>query len=328
VTALPVPLRNRQLGRQALLAFHPPKDDPGGREGLLIGYDVTHIGGACRRVVATRRSRCHSGSHVIVQIVATAEVVTRQPHLALRRYVDRYVGYRLEGYPSGVHRGFPSRSLTFIVRLDEASAVVAGLRTSAALLPHDGRHHGIAIELTVRAARALFATPSGALTASAADLTDLLGRTARALPERLAAASSWQHRFEILDQVLLSSLDPGRQPAPEVVHGWGLLTRFPEGPSIESVAQAVGWSRRHFTEMFGREVGLPPRQFLRVVRFERSCHLVRSTQRAAMTEIALRAGYFDHAHMLHEWHALAGCRPDQWLAEELLSVQAEANAAP
>lgn len=261
-------------------------------------------------------------------VVATAEVVTRQPHLALRRYVDRYVGYRLDGYPSGVHRGLPSRFLTFIVRLDEPSAVVAGLRTSAALLPHYGRHHGIAIELTVRGARALFATPSGALTASVADLTDLLGRTAGTLPERLAGGTSWEHRFVILDQVLLSSLDPGRQPAPEVVHGWDVLTTSRDGPSIESLAKTVGWSRRHFTEMFGREVGLPPRQLLRVIRFERSCRLVRSTPRAAMTEVALSAGYFDHAHMLHEWHALAGCRPDQWLAEELLSVQAEASAAP
>jgi AraC-like DNA-binding protein len=46
-----------------------------------------------------------------------------------------------------------------------------------------------------------------------------------------------------------------------------------------------------------------------------------------MTEVALEAGFYDHAHMLlHEWHRLAGCRPDQWLSEELLSVQAEADA--
>ena len=247
--------------------------------------------------------------------------------MALRGYVNRYVGYRLEGYRPGVHRGLPSRQLTFIVRLDEPSAIVAGLRTSAALLPHDGSHHGIAIELTVRGAGALFATPSGALTGSVADLDDLLGRKARALPTRLASSASWEQRFVILDQVLLSSLDPGREPAPEVVHGWDVLTTARDWPSIESLANTVGWSRRHFTEMFRREVGLPPRQLLRVVRFERSCGLVRSTPRTAMTEVALNAGYFDHAHMLHEWHALAGCRHDEWMAEELPSVQAEASTA-
>ena len=260
--------------------------------------------------------------------VSTADVVTRKPHVALREYVDRYVGYRLEGYPSGVHRGLPSRQLTFVVRLDEPSAIVAGLRTSAAFLPHNGSHHGIAIELTVRGARALFATPSRALTGSVAVLNDLLGRKARALPIRLASSASWEHRFVILDQVLLSSLDPGGEPAPEVVHGWDVLTTARDWPSTSSLANTVGWSRRHFTEMFHREVGLPPRQLLRVIRFERSCRLVRSTPRGAMTEVALNAGYFDHAHMLHEWHALAGCRPDEWLAEELLSVQAEAGAAP
>ncbi len=248
--------------------------------------------------------------------------------MALRGYVDRYVGYRLQGYQPGMHRGLPSRQLTFIVRLDEPSAIVAGLRTSAALLPHDGSHHGIAIELTVRGARALFATPSGALTGSVADLHDLLGSKARLLLTRLAASTSWEHRFAILDHVLLSSLDPRREPAPEVVYGWNVLTTALDWPSTESLANTVGWSRRHFTEMFHREVGLPPRQLLRIIRFERSCGLVRSTPRAAMTEIALNAGYFDHAHMLHEWHALAGCRPDEWMAEELLSVQAETSDAP
>jgi AraC-like DNA-binding protein len=260
--------------------------------------------------------------------VATTEVVVRVPHVALRRYVERYVGYRLEGYPPGVHRGLPSRLLTFIVRLDEPSAVIAGLRTSAVLLPHQGEHHGIAIELTVRGARALFGTPSGALTENVADVTDLLGRNAAVLPERLAGGTSWNLRFMLLDQVLLSSLETAREPAPEVVHAWDVLTASPCHPSIESVAKAVGWSRRHFTEVFGREVGLPPRQLLRVLRFERSCRLVRSAPHATMTEVAQNAGYFDHAHMLREWHALAACRPAQWLAEELLSVQAEASPAP
>jgi AraC-like DNA-binding protein len=180
----------------------------------------------------------------------------------------------------------------------------------------------------VRGSRALFHTPPSALTGTVADLSDLLGGKAGELSERLADCPSWEHRFEALDRALLSSLDPRNEPAPEILHAWDLLTSpRAEGIRIESLAKAVGWSRRHFSEVFGREVGLPPRQLARIIRFERSCHLVRSLPHATMTEVALAASYFDHAHMLHEWQALAGCRPTQWLAEELPSVQAEASAS-
>ena len=256
------------------------------------------------------------------------EIVVGQPHPALHRYVDRYVGYLLAGYPSGVHRGLPSRQLTFIIELDEARAFVAGLRTSPVFLSHGGHHHGIAVELTVCGARALLAMPSRALTGNVASLDDLLGRRVRGFAEQLASSTSWGQRFGLLDHVLRSSVDPHREPAAEVIHAWNMLTSSRDQPSIAALATMVGWSRRHFTETFGREVGLPPRQLTRVLRFERSCRLLRSATGAAMTEIALRAGYFDHAHMLHEWHALAECRPGEWLAEELLSVQAEASAAP
>ena len=212
-------------------------------------------------------------------LMPTADVLTGVPHSALRRYVDRYVGYRLEGYPPGVHRGLPTRLLTFIVQLDAPRAFVAGLRTTVALLPHDGQHHGIAIELTVRGARALFGTPSGALTETTVELSDLLGREVATLSERLAGCAAWAHRFAILDQLLLASLERGREPASEVVHAFDVLTTSREGMRIEALAQAVGWSRRHFSEVIGREVGLSPRQLVRVIRFERSCHLVRSMPR-------------------------------------------------
>jgi AraC-like DNA-binding protein len=253
------------------------------------------------------------------------DVVTREPHLALRAYVSRYVGYKLEGYPPGVHRGLPASLLTFIVQLDEPRAFVTGLRMSPVLLPHEGRHYGIAIDLTVSGTRALFSVPAGALTDTAADLQDLLGSEARTLSDRLSSCPAWSQRFDVLDQVLLSSVDPQRSPPSGVVGAWNALTAAPE-TRIEALAKWVGWSRRHFSEVFAREVGLPPRQLFRIIRFERSRHLVQSKPRTTMTEIALAAGYFDHSHMLHEWHILAGCRPDQWLAEELLSVQAESEA--
>ena len=77
------------------------------------------------------------------------------------------------------------------------------------------------------------------------------------------------------------------------------------------------------TERIRPEVGLPPRQLNRVLRFERSRGLLQRTSIRTLTGGALEAGYFDHAHMVHDWQRLAGCTPSEWLREELPPVQAE-----
>jgi len=51
----------------------------------------------------------------MVEIIS--DVAMQRPSLPLAPYVARYIGYRFVGFPAGVHRGLPSRHLTFIVSL-------------------------------------------------------------------------------------------------------------------------------------------------------------------------------------------------------------------
>jgi AraC-like DNA-binding protein len=88
-----------------------------------------------------------------------------------------------------------------------------------------------------------------------------------------------------------------------------------------ALAREVGWSRRRLAELVRREVGLPPRQLARVIRLQRCSRLLATGSWETLGELAAAAGYFDHAHMLHEWSDLVGCRPTQWLGEEVPSVQ-------
>ncbi|HEV2810307.1 MAG TPA: hypothetical protein VGV93_07930, partial [Acidimicrobiales bacterium] len=97
--------------------------------------------------------------------------VTGRPSPWLRPFIDGYVGYRLTGFAPGLHRGLPSRHLTFIVSIGPAVTVVSqgdsrqaptsyycvvsGLQASAALISHDGNQEGVAIELTPLGCRAL-----------------------------------------------------------------------------------------------------------------------------------------------------------------------------
>ena len=103
------------------------------------------------------------------------------------------------------------------------------------------------------------------------------------------------------------------------------LARLTRGAGVAEVADEVGYSRRHLGGLLRAEVGLTPKEYQRVARFERSRALVMAAAaagRVSLADVAARAGYADQAHLAREWVRLAGCPPSTWMAEELPFVQA------
>ncbi|HJT02212.1 MAG TPA: helix-turn-helix domain-containing protein [Pseudonocardiaceae bacterium] len=264
------------------------------------------------------------------------EMVTGKPQAQLRRLVAGYTGYRIAGARPGVHRGLPSRHLTFIVTLagtvdlatmpDPAqppasfTTLVGGLHAAAAQISHDGHQHGIQLHLTPLGARLLLGLPAGELANTVVDLNTLLGPVADELVERLRAARTWTDRFRELDAVLSRVARQRDGPAPEVWWAWQRLTASHGGVGVAALASEVGWSRRHLGARFRREFGLTPKVAARVMRFEVAHRLLRTPLRPGLADVAVRAGFYDQAHLYREWRELAGCTPSRWLAEEFPSV--------
>ncbi len=263
------------------------------------------------------------------------EFAWRRPAQRLRPFVSSYVGYRTIG-PAGLHQGVPSGHLTFIISLDGTvdvaempdparppesfTALVGGLHDRPAVISHDGRQHGLHLEVTWLGARALFGLPAGELAGAVVDLPALLGRRAGWLAERVAGASGWRARFAVLDAALAELLDdpadaPVDQPPADVAWAWRRLVRTGGNLPVGELARELGWSRRRFGEHFRREIGLPPKVAGRVIRFERVCSLLRSDHRPSLARAAAEAGYFDQAHLAREFRDLAGISPTAWLAE-------------
>lgn len=266
------------------------------------------------------------------------EAVGATPALPLRSVIRRYRGYRTVG-PPAIHRGLPSGQLTFIVSLDDPvdiarmphgnqapgrfQAFVGGLHASPAYIRHDGYQYGISLELTPLGARALLGVPAGELADAVVDLEDLLGPSAARLVDRLVNAGGWRERFAVLDEVLVRQLQAGLSPPREVEWAWKQLVSSGGAIEVSALAAETGYSRRHLGELFRRELGLAPKVAARVLRFDRSRHLVACPERPALATVAAVSGYYDQAHMNREWHEIAGCSPTTWMAEELPFVQDE-----
>lgn len=145
-------------------------------------------------------------------------------------------------------------------------------------------------------------------------LEDFWKGEASDLRNRLLEAPSLGSRFQILESALVrrAGIRLGNHPA--VGFALGKFSKSPGPNSLSAVANAIGLSSRRFIEVFDREVGLTPKRFCRVRRFQQSLSLIRSTDEINWADLALNCGYFDQAHFIHDFRAFCGMTPTEYHA--------------
>jgi AraC-like DNA-binding protein len=124
-------------------------------------------------------------------------------------------------------------------------------------------------------------------------------------PEGTAAAA---RVLAVLQRSLLRRLAEAARPDPMIDHATRCLLA-PEAPSIERLAQRLGWTRQHLRRTFVGHVGVGPKHFDRVARLQRTVAALQTGPGRSLAEIAATAGYFDQAHMAGDFRALVGVTP-------------------
>ncbi|HEY0693939.1 MAG TPA: helix-turn-helix domain-containing protein [Kribbella sp.] len=262
----------------------------------------------------------------------------------LRPYVGALTGYAYLGEPPALHRGLPSQYLTIVISLDEPLGVawpgapvdkfhtlVGGLHSTAVRIGDSPNTSGIQLAVTPAGSRALLGLPPGELGSLVVNLDDVLGRPARELTDELRSQPDWNRRFDVVERLLLQaartkSSKVAGEAKPELGWAWQRLCQTAGAIGVQELAAEVGWSRRHLTERFRAEYGLPPKVAARVLRFEQAVDRLKCRPRTRLADLAADLGYADQAHLTREWHSIAGCSPRQWIAEELPFVQDQGAA--
>jgi AraC-like DNA-binding protein len=87
-----------------------------------------------------------------------------------------------------------------------------------------------------------------------------------------------------------------------------------QAPSVSTVSGQIGLSSRRFIQVFSQEVGLSPKLFCRVQRFQRVLRRVHRGVDIDWVAVALGCGYFDQAHFIHDFKEFSGVNPTAYLA--------------
>jgi AraC-like DNA-binding protein len=144
-------------------------------------------------------------------------------------------------------------------------------------------------------------------------LGDVWGGFAAEIRERLIAAPSAETRFELLESALLHKL--AGPPALHRAVAFALceLDAAPRR-TIAEVRDQTGMSERCFIELFRRQVGLAPKLYSRVRRFQSAIRRIPMGCPVDWVDLALACGYFDQAHLIHDFRAISGISPGEYAA--------------
>ncbi len=159
-------------------------------------------------------------------------------------------------------------------------------------------------------------------------LDDLWGPLARQFRERLLEAQrrapflaspskspAAEAIFDVMEQVLLARAAGRFACHPAVAFALREFRAAPRERTIGAVTGQLGLSARRFIQVFSAEVGLNPKLFCRVRRFQRALRHADRGRRIAWAALAADCGYFDQAHLIHDFRAFSGISPSAYAAQ-------------
>jgi AraC-like DNA-binding protein len=144
---------------------------------------------------------------------------------------------------------------------------------------------------------------------SIVDLADLWGRDGATLRERLLGARTPAARLGLLEAALLARARRPLQRDDAVV---AAARHLHHGGSVGAVADRLGWTPKRLGRLFTEQIGLAPKRFARVRRFQRLVRVASVEPAPDWARLAADCGYHDQAHLIHEFRAHAGRTPGDY----------------
>jgi AraC-like DNA-binding protein len=255
----------------------------------------------------------------------------RSPGAPLATFVEALWALECSGLPHSRERLLPEGSAEIVINLKEdavevfdrsnpvralrfPTGVVCGPHSEYFLIDSAAETSVVGAHFRPGGSHPFFRPPSGELRNRHVGLEDLWGsRPARRLRERLLEAPNVDARIDVLECALLQqALRPLARP-PEVGYALRAFTEVPHVHSVADVTSRLSMTPKRFIGAFEDTVGLTPKVFCRVRRFQ---HVVRSIHAAKdvnWAEVALACGYYDQPHFIHDFEAFSGLRPTEYL---------------
>lgn len=83
---------------------------------------------------------------------------------------------------------------------------------------------------------------------------------------------------------------------------------------VSALADDACLGYRHFKRIFTRYTGVCPKEYIRIIRFQKVLYVLQKNPSLDITEVACICGYYDHSHLVKDFRSLSTCSPTEYLS--------------
>jgi len=232
----------------------------------------------------------------------------RIPRPPLSDFVDQI--WLCSGYSMShkQERLMPTGTMELVFDLTLGGAVLAGVHSMPTMIDTSICADIVGVHFKPGGAFPFLGVPASELHNETVPLSAIWGHDAELVREQILAAPDDESRFEILEQTLFRRARRLQRHV-AVMHG---IFRLGKPVAVAEVVEETGLSQRRFIELFDAEVGVTPKVFGRVQRFQRVLRRIHPLTDIDWSDVAAACGYFDQSHLIHDFRSLAGITPTEY----------------
>ncbi|MCF0060539.1 helix-turn-helix domain-containing protein [Dyadobacter chenwenxiniae] len=151
-------------------------------------------------------------------------------------------------------------------------------------------------------------------------MPDLINFCPADLPLRLQDGRNHQERIAILNHFLIQKLQRyGNED--HLVNDCVFDQDVSDEWLVSLWLKKYRISERHLERKFKASVGVSPKTFLRITRFEKALDMIKRAQFHNLSDIAYDLNYADHSHFIKEFKSFSGFTPNTFLSMQKLGEE-------
>jgi len=254
---------------------------------------------------------------------------THIPAFPLDRFIEIFIYYEGVQRANKVDSFFPNGDTEILIDFHDTPQYIydnetlreiqscnhvwaSGLRTEPITIPSGSNAEMIVIAFKKGMAASFFPFPMDEIADSVVDADLVWGSDFGFLRERLLEARDIDFRFKLVEEFLALKFRSQLEINPCIGFALNEMRQRPDEISIGRMNARIGYSQKHFTNLFRSQVGVTPKSFLKIMRFQKAVAEIEKAKSIDWGRLAQDCGFYDQSHFINSFKVFSGFTPEQY----------------